>query len=211
MTSQPPEPAEPERLVVGISGASGVIYGVRLLQVLQDLDVESHLVMSRPAEITLAYETDLKVADVHALADVVHRHDDMAAAVSSGSFRTLGMVIAPCSARSLAEIAGGVSASLLTRAADVVLKERRRLVLMLRETPLHAGHLRNMLTVSEMGAILAPPVPAFYARPQSLEEMVDQSVGRVLDLFDLDAGTVRRWGEPVADGRPPLRAVKQGR
>jgi 4-hydroxy-3-polyprenylbenzoate decarboxylase len=202
------EGAPPPRLIVGITGASGVIYGVRLLQQLQGTAVQTHLVMSRPAEITLAYETDLKVADVHALADVVHGHGDMAAAISSGSFRTLGMVVAPCSARSLAEIAGGQTASLLTRAADVVLKERRRLVLMLRETPLHHGHLRNMLQASEMGAILAPPVPAFYANPQSLEELVDQSVGRVLDLFDIDAGAARRWGEPVADGRPPLRAVK---
>jgi len=201
----------PRRLIVGISGASGVIYGVRLLQQLQTTDVETHLVMSRPGEITLAYETDLKVADVHALADAVHAHDDMAAAISSGSFRTLGMVVAPCSARSLAEIAGGQTASLLTRAADVVLKERRRLVLMLRETPLHHGHLRNMLRASELGAILAPPMPAFYAHPQSLEELVDQSVGRVLDLFEIDAGAVRRWGEPVADGRPPLRAVKTAR
>jgi 4-hydroxy-3-polyprenylbenzoate decarboxylase len=207
----PDKTRRPSRLVVGISGASGVIYGVRLLQQLQATAIETHLVMSRPAEITLAYETDLKVADVHGLADVVHAHADMAAAISSGSFRTLGMVVAPCSARSLAEIAGGQTASLLTRAADVVLKERRRLVLMLRETPLHHGHLRNMLQASEMGAILAPPVPAFYANPQSLEELVDQSVGRVLDLFEIEAGAVRRWGEPVADGRPPLRAVKTAR
>ena len=186
----PARATRPSRLIVGISGASGVIYGVRLLQLLQDTAIETHLVMSRPAEITLAYETDLKVADVHALADVVHAHADMAAAISSGSFRTLGMVVAPCSARSLAEIAGGQTASLLTRAADVVLKERRRLVLMLRETPLHHGHLRNMLQVSEMGAILAPPVPAFYANPQSLEELVDQSVGRVLDLFEIETGAV---------------------
>jgi 4-hydroxy-3-polyprenylbenzoate decarboxylase len=207
----PDKTRRPSRLIVGISGASGVIYGVRLLQQLQHTSIETHLVMSRPAEITLAYETDLKVADVHGLADVVHAHGDMAAAISSGSFRTLGMVVAPCSARSLAEIAGGQTASLLTRAADVVLKERRRLVLMLRETPLHHGHLRNMLQASEMGAILAPPVPAFYANPQSLEELVDQSVGRVLDLFEIEAGAVRRWGEPIADGRPPLRAVKTAR
>ncbi|MBK1699321.1 UbiX family flavin prenyltransferase [Rhodovibrio salinarum] len=209
--SSPSSGAVPRRLIVAISGASGVIYGVRLLQQLQATEIETHLVMSRPAEVTLAHETDLKVADVHALADVVHAHGDMAAAISSGSFRTLGMVVAPCSARSLAEIAGGQAGSLLTRAADVVLKERRRLVLMLRETPLHHGHLRNMLAVSEMGAILAPPVPAFYAQPQSLEEMVDQSVGRVLDLFEIDVGSVRRWGEPIADGRPPLRTVKSTR
>ncbi|RDD61772.1 UbiX family flavin prenyltransferase [Ferruginivarius sediminum] len=201
----------PDRLVVGISGASGAVYGVRLLEMLRGLPVESHLVMSRSAEVTLAHETDLKVADVQALADVVHAAGDIGAALSSGSFRTRGMVIAPCSVRSLAEIANGTTSSLLTRAADVVLKERRRLVLMVRETPLHTGHLRNMLAVSEMGAIVAPPVPAFYAQPQGIEEMVDQSLGRILDLFDLEAPAVRRWGEDTGDGRPPLRAVKRPR
>lgn len=185
--------AEQKRLILGISGASGVIYGIRLLEILQSLPVETHLVMSRSAEVTLAYETDFKVAAVRALADVVHPAEDMGAAVSSGSFKTMGMVVAPCSVRSLAEIASGVTTTLLTRAADVVLKERRRLVLMVRETPLHSGHLKNMLAVSEMGAIVAPPVPAFYARPDSLEAMVDQTLGRVLDLFDLDSGTVARW------------------
>lgn len=201
----------PQRLIVGISGASGSIYGVRLLQMLREMPVETHLVMSRSAEVTLAYETDFKVADVHALADVVHAPGDIAAALSSGSFPTLGMIVAPCSVRSLASIAGGASDTLLTRAADVVLKERRRLVLMLRETPLHAGHLRNMVAVTEMGAVVAPPVPAFYAQPQSIEEMVDQSLGRVLDLFGLPAPNVRRWGEEQDDGRRPLRAVRQPR
>jgi 4-hydroxy-3-polyprenylbenzoate decarboxylase len=177
-----------ERLIVGLSGASGIVYGVRLLESLRNLPVEAHLVMSKSAEVTIAYETDLKVSDVQALADVWYPASDMGAALSSGSFRTLGMVVAPCSMRSLAEIAGGVTTSLLTRAADVVLKERRRLVLMVRETPLHSGHLRNMLSVSELGAIIAPPVPAFYARPASLDEMIDQTVGRVLDLFDLRTG-----------------------
>jgi 4-hydroxy-3-polyprenylbenzoate decarboxylase len=185
----PPEPP----LIIGISGASGVIYGVRLLEILRDIGVPTHLVMSRSAEITLAHETDLKVAEVRALATVTHAAADIAAAISSGSFRTRGMIVAPCSMRSMAEIATGATSSLLTRAADVVLKERRRLVLMVRETPLHTGHLRTMTQLSEMGAIIAPPVPAFYARPASIAEMVDHTVGRVLDLFDLDAGTVKRW------------------
>ena len=184
-----------QRLIVRISGASGVIYGVRMLEMLRSLPVETHLVMSKAAEVTLAYETDLKAKDVQALADVIHRFEDMGAAISSGSFRTAGMVIAPCSVRSLAEIASGVTSSLLTRAADVTLKERRRLVLMVRETPLHSGHLQNMLAVSQMGGIIAPPVPAFYARPDSLEAMVDHSIGRVLDLFGIESGAVTRWGE----------------
>lgn len=190
------------RLIVGISGASGVIYGVRLLQALRDLPLESHLVMSRAAEVTLAQESDLKVAEVKALADVTYKIDDMAAAISSGSFKTLGMVVAPCSVRSLAEIATGVTSSLLTRAADVTLKERRRLVLLLRETPLTTGHIRNMLAVSEMGGIIAPPVPAFYTRPKAIEDLVRQTIGRVLDLFDLEAKGVQRWGETTGKGRP---------
>ena len=200
---------QPERLIVGLSGASGVVYGVRLLESLRNMPVEAHLVMSKSAEITIAYEMDLKVSDVHALADVWYPAGDMGAALSSGSFRTLGMVVAPCSMRSLAEIAGGVTTSLLTRAADVVLKERRRLVLMVRETPLHSGHLRNMLSVSEMGAIIAPPVPAFYARPANLNEMIDQTVGRVLDLFDLESDGLRRWGEPATEGERPLRSLRR--
>jgi 4-hydroxy-3-polyprenylbenzoate decarboxylase len=200
---------KPDRLIVGMSGASGVVYGVRLLEALRESPIETHLVMSKSAEVTLAHETDLKVADVQALADVWYPPSDLGAALSSGSFRTLGMVVAPCSMRSLAEIAGGVTTSLLTRAADVVLKERRRLVLMVRETPMHSGHLRNMLAVSELGAIIAPPVPAFYARPASLAELVDQSVGRVLDLFDLESGGVRRWGEPAAEGERPLRSLRR--
>ncbi|MPZ10591.1 MAG: UbiX family flavin prenyltransferase [Kiloniellaceae bacterium] len=191
-----------QRLIVGITGASGVRYGVRLLELLRELPVDSHLVLSRAAEMTLAYETDLKLAEVKALADVVYPVADVGAAISSGSFQTLGMVIAPCSVRSMSEIATGVTSNLLTRAADVVLKERRRLVLMLRETPLHTGHLRSMLALSEMGAIIAPPVPGFYARPGSLEDMVDHTLGRVLDLFGLDAGTVKRWGEESGKVRP---------
>lgn len=181
------------RLIVGISGASGVIYGVRLLQALAALPVETHLVMTRTAEVALAHETDLKVEDVRRLADVAFRIDDLAAAISSGSYRTIGMIVAPCSMRSLGEIAHGITSNLLTRAADVVLKERRRLVLVARETPLHAIHLRNMTTLAEMGAIIAPPVPAFYNRPKTLDDVVDHTVGRLLDLFDLDTGKVKRW------------------
>ncbi len=198
----------PERLVVGITGASGAIYGVRMLQALRGLGVETHLIMSRSAEVTLACETDWKVKDIHALADHVHRAEDIAAAPASGSFRTLGMVIAPCSVRTMSEIATGVTASLLTRAADVALKERRRLVLMVRETPLHTGHLKTMLALSEMGAVLAPPVPAFYAQPDSLQAMVDHSVGRVLDLFGLDVGTINRWGETPR--RAPAKKRSEG-
>jgi flavin prenyltransferase len=194
------------RLVVGISGASGAIYGARLLELLRPLPVETHLVMSHSAEMTLALETDLKPADLRARADVVHRIGDLAAPISSGSFPTLGMIIAPCSIRSMAEIATGATTTLLSRAADVALKERRRLVLLVRETPLHTGHLRTMVQLSEMGAVIAPPVPAFYARPQNLAEMIDQTLGRVLDLFGIETGTVRRWGEPAEAGGVPPRA-----
>ena len=196
------------RLIIGISGASGTVYGVRLLQVLRKADVETHLVMTRSAEVTLAYETDLKVKDVHALADVVHPVADIGAAISSGSFKTEGMVVAPCSIRSLAEIAYGNTTNLLSRAADVVLKERRRLVLMVRETPLHVGHLRAMTHVSEIGAIVMPPVPAFYARPKSIDEMVNHTVGRVLDLFGIDNALVKRWGESGGSGRTARKRPK---
>lgn len=199
----------PKRMIIGISGASGVTYGVRLLQLLRNAGVETHLVMSKTAELTFAYETDLKIAEVRELANVSHAIDDMASAIASGSFRTAGMIVAPCSMRSMSEIASGVTTTLLTRAADVVLKERRRLVLMVRETPLHTGHLRTMTALSEMGAIIAPPVPAFYAKPESLDDMVEHTVGRVLDLFDIDIGVVRRWGEDEALKRrsPPLRKI----
>ncbi len=188
-----PEP--PKRLIIGISGASGVIYGIRLLEMLAPTSIETHLVMSRSAEITAAHETDWKIADIRALADVYHRSEDIGAGISSGSFRTMGMIIAPCSIRSLSEIATGVTSSLLTRAADVVLKERRKLVLMVRETPLHLGHLRSMTAAAELGAIVCPPVPAFYARPETVDDMVAHTIGRVLDQFDIDLGTVRRWKE----------------
>ena len=182
------------RLVVGISGASGAVYGVRLLELLRGVPIETHLVVSKSAQLTLASETGRRLAEISALADFVHNAADVAAPISSGSFKTIGMVVAPCSVRSLAEIAYGTTSTLLTRAADVVLKERRRLVLLLRETPLHLGHLRAMTAATDAGAIVYPPVPAFYARPTTVEETVDHTLGRVLDLFDIDLGTARRWG-----------------
>jgi len=191
--SETPRP----RLVVGISGASGVAYGLRTLDACREMGVETHLILSRAAGLTIAQETGLTVADVQARADVNYKVGDVGAAVASGSFRTLGMIIAPCSVRTMSEIASGVTSSLLTRAADVTLKERRNLVLMVRETPLHLGHLRTMVQLAEMGAVIAPPLPAFYAKPASLDEMVNQSVGRALDLFGLSWTLVRRWGEDV--------------
>ena len=188
------------RLIVGISGASGVIYGVKLLELLKTTDVETHLVMTKSAEITLAYEMDMKVSKVKALATKVYGPDDIAAAISSGSFKTEGMVVAPCSIRSLSEIAYGQTTSLLTRAADVALKERRRVILLLRETPLHLGHIKSMAAATEAGAIVMPPVPAFYARPKNIDEMVEHTIGRALDFFGIETGSVRRWGEDVGKG-----------
>ena len=184
-----------KRIVIGISGASGVVYGVRLLDALHDLDVETHLVMSKSAKVTLAYEMDLKVSEVSAKADFTYQPEDIGAAISSGSFLTMGMIVAPCSIRTLSEIATGVTSTLLSRAADVVLKDRRRLVLMVRETPLHLGHLRSMVQVTEAGAIIMPPVPAFYAKPRSIDEMIGHSIGRVLDMFEIKNDLVKRWGE----------------
>jgi 4-hydroxy-3-polyprenylbenzoate decarboxylase len=185
-----------DRIIVGISGASGIVYGVRALEALRAAGLETHLVMTRSAQVTLAQELPMQAAEVAALADVHHKIDNIAASISSGSFRTLGMIVAPCSIRSLSEIATGVTSTLLTRAADVVLKERRRLVLMVRETPLHLGHLRSMTQVTEMGAIVMPPVPAFYAQPKTIEDIVDHSVGRMLDLFGIETDLVRRWKTP---------------
>jgi flavin prenyltransferase len=190
-----------QRLIIGITGASGAAYGLAALKALRNEDIETHLVISRSGQITAAHELGLKFSDLTALADVVYKIDDIAAAISSGSFKTRGMLIAPCSMRTLSEIATGVTSSLLSRAADVVLKERRRLVLMVRETPLHLGHLRSMTAVTEMGAIVMPPVPAFYARPASLDDIVNHSVGRALDLFGLDTKLVRRWGEETGIDR----------
>ena len=186
--------SERPRLVVGISGASGVVYGLRVLDACRELGVESHLILSKAAALTLSQETSLSVAEVQERADVAHKAGDVGASIASGSFPTLGMIIAPCSVRTMSEIATGVTSSLLTRAADVALKERRPLVLMVRETPLHLGHLRTMVRLAEMGAVIAPPMPAFYAKPASLEQMVDQSVGRALDIFGLSWRPVRRWG-----------------
>lgn len=186
-----------KRLIVGITGATGFMYGVEALRILKKLGVESHLVVTKPAEITRKYETDFSREDVRNLADVNYSITDIGAAIASGSFKTMGMLIAPCSVRTLGEIANCISSTLLTRAADVVLKERRKLVLMLRETPLHAGHLKQMLAVTEMGGIIMPPVPAFYDKPKSLQQMVYHSVARALDLFDLDVVDLPRWGETI--------------
>ena len=180
-------------LLVGVTGASGAIYGVRLLELLRACNIETHLVVSRAAQLTLTYETSFKLADIERLASVVYSNDDIGAACSSGSFPTRGMVIAPCSIKTMSEIATGNTSTLISRAADVALKERRRLVLMLRETPLHIGHIRNMATVTEAGGIIYPPVPAFYALPNSIEEMVDHTLARVLDLFEIDTGLTNRW------------------
>ena len=182
------------RLIVGMSGASGVIYGIRLLQVLREApDVETHLVLSDSAQINIAVETDWTARDVKALADEVHANKDIAASIASGSFRTDGMIIAPCSIKTLSAIANSFADSLIVRAADVVLKERRRLVLVPRETPLHTGHCELLLKASQLGAILAPPMPAHYIKPQSVDEIVDHHVGRLLDLFGLDSDLVQRW------------------
>src|ERR1700749_1771820 len=192
-----------ERLVIGLSGASGVAYGIRLLEALKELRIESHLVMTRPAQMTIAYETSLTPKQVAAKADHVHAIEDIGAPIASGSFKTAGMIVAPCSVRSMSEIATGVTTNLLTRAADVMLKERRKLILMVRETPLHLGHLRTMTALAEMGAIILPPVPAFYTEPKTIADLVDQMAGRALDLMGYD-WPMKRWGED-------LPKPKQGR
>jgi len=184
---------EGPRMIVGVTGATGIVYAVRLLEVLRGLQIETHLVVTKPAELTVEHEWSEPIKSIRARADVNYKIGDIGAAIASGSFRTMGMIVAPCSARTVADIASGTTSNLLTRAADVCLKERRRLVLMVRETPLHTGHLKAMLAASEIGAIIAPPVPAFYAKPASLQDMVNHSIGRVLDLFDLESGLVDRW------------------
>lgn len=191
------------RLIVGISGASGAIYGIRALEVLRDAGVETHLVLTKTAAMTIAYETDWTLAKVKKLAHVVHSNEDLGAAVSSGSFKTLGMIVAPCSMRSVSEIAYGNTTTLLTRAADVQLKERRRVVLLAREAPLHVGHLRALTQAAEIGAVIVPPVPAFYSKPKTIDDIVNHTVGRALDLFGIETGLVKRWGEdsgPKAKG-----------
>ena len=185
--------AQQPRLIIGISGASGVLYGIRALELLREMQIETHLVISKSAEMTMGYEVDIKPSAVRRLADVCYSIGDVGAAIASGSFRTLGMLILPCSIRTMSEIATGVTSTLMSRAADVVIKERRRLVLGVRETPLHTGHLRTMTRISEMGAVIAPIVPALYAKPETIDDIIDHSVGRFLDLFDIEVGTVRRW------------------
>lgn len=189
----------PQSLIVGISGASGVIYGIRMLEALRDIGVETDLIVSRAGQRTIAEETDFDIKSVRTLATRWHAVEDIGASIASGSIRTRGMVIAPCSIRTASEIASGVTSTLLTRAADVVLKERRRLVMMVRETPLHTGHLRTLTHLSEIGAIIAPPLPAFYNKPASLDAMVDHTVGRVLDLFDIENDLAHRWRSAEAD------------
>lgn len=186
-----------QRFIIGITGATGIIYGVRILEVLKNIEsVETHLILSKPATQTLAYEMDIKVKDVQGLADCVHSNEDIAASISSGSFQTAGMIIAPCSMKTLSAIAHGYSDKLIARAADVTLKERRKLILMTRETPFHYGHLQNMLLATQMGAIVAPPFPAFYNRPQSIDDIVNHSVGRILDLVNIEHELVSRWKDP---------------
>lgn len=195
----------PRRIIVGITGATGIVYGVRLLGVLKALGIETHLVVTKAGELTRAHETDLSADELRCMADFAYSPGEIGAALASGSFRTMGMIVAPCTIRTLSEIATGATGNLLTRAADVTLKERRRLVLLVREFPLHGGHLKSMLAVTEMGGIVAPPVPAFYTRPRTIEEIVDQTIGRLLDLFDLEAGTFPRWGEAIALTTPARR------
>jgi 4-hydroxy-3-polyprenylbenzoate decarboxylase len=192
---------EADRLVIGLSGASGVAYGIRLLEAARELGLESHLVVTKPAEMTIGYETKLSPKQVAAKADYHYAISDIAAPIASGSFRTKGMIVAPCSVRTMSEIATGVTTNCLTRAADVMLKERRPLILMVRETPLHLGHLRTMTALAEMGAIILPPMPAFYAEPKTLEDLVDQMVGRALDLLGYDWPDMKRWGEELVKGR----------
>jgi len=201
MPRKPAETLEKDRVVVGVSGASGVAYGIRLLEALYDLGAESHLVMSKAAEMTIAYETPLKPKQVAAKADRIYAIGDIGAPLASGTFKTKGMIVAPCSVRTMSEIATGVTTTLLSRAADVTLKERRPLVLMVRETPLHLGHLRTMTALAEMGAIILPPVPAFYAEPRTLSDLVDQMVGRALDFLGYDWPLARRWGEDLDKGK----------
>lgn len=182
------------RLIIGISGASGIIYGIRLLEVLKSLQIETHLIVSKSAHLTRAYETLLSKTELEELADVYYRNNDISACIASGSYHTDGMIIAPCSMKTLSEIANGIGSTLITRAADVVLKERRRLVIMPRETPLHLGHLRNMVKISEMGGIIFPPVPAFYNKPEKIDDLINDNVGRTLTLFEIDSNLVKPWG-----------------
>lgn len=181
------------RIIIGITGASGMIYGVRLLEVLRTISIETHLIVSKSAQLTRKYETSLSLAELKKLADVYHPWNDVGASIASGSFQTLGMIIAPCSMKTLGEIAHGISSNLIGRAADVTLKERRKLVLMPRESPLHLGHLQNMVSVTQQGGIICPAMPAFYSKPKTIDDIINYSVGRILDLFGIEAGLVERW------------------
>lgn len=185
--------SSPKRLIIGISGATGIIYGIRLLELLKQTDIETHLVISKAGHQTRAYETSLSASDLTNLADVTYNNANIAASISSGSFKTMGMIIAPCSMRTLADIACGTTSTLISRAADVILKERRRLVLMARETPFNLVHLDNMRKITEMGGIIAPAAPAFYNQPQSIDDLINHSVGRIMDLFDIELDIVKRW------------------
>ncbi|URZ16587.1 UbiX family flavin prenyltransferase [Clostridium felsineum] len=182
-----------KKLIVGITGASGIIYGTRILEILKELNIETHLIVSKAAEMTLALETEMQLEDLYRLASITYSVDDIGAAVSSGSFQNMGMIIAPCSIKTLSQIAYSINDNLITRAADVTLKERRRLVLMVRETPYNLSHIRSIEAVMENGAIVFPPVPAFYTKPKTVMDIVDQSIGRALDLFGIDTGKVKRW------------------
>ncbi|MEY4504813.1 MAG: phenylacrylic acid decarboxylase, 3-octaprenyl-4-hydroxybenzoate carboxy-lyase [Pseudomonadota bacterium] len=182
-----------KKLIIGITGASGTEYGIKLLQLLKPLDVETHLIISSSAKITMQYECEKSYQEICDLADIIYKNENIAAKVASGSFKTDGMIIAPCSIKTMSEIAYGQTSNLMSRAADVVLKERRKLVLSVRESPLHAGHIETMLKVTNMGAIIAPPVLALYAKPQSIDDAIEYSAVRMLDLFDIDSANVNRW------------------
>lgn len=198
-----------KRMIVGISGASGIAYGIELLKILRELEIETHLVVSKAADIMRGYETEISSQELKQLADFCYSNENFAAPIASGSFKTMGMIVAPCSMRSLGEIAHSSGSGLLTRAADVVLKERRKLVLMVRECPLNAGHLKNMLAVTEMGGIIFPPVPAFYAKPKNLQDMVTHTVGRALDLFDIETYNFPRWGEDIGLQKIRKKSLEQ--
>jgi 4-hydroxy-3-polyprenylbenzoate decarboxylase len=185
----------PKRLIVGISGASGIAFGWRIVELLTSTNIETHLIISKAAELTLSLEMDKKASELKEMADVVHSPKDIGASIASGTFRTMGMVIAPCSIKTMSEISTGITSSLMSRAADVVLKERRKLVLMVRESPLHLGHLRTMQNLTEIGAIIAPPVPALYTKPETLDELITQTAARTLDLFEIDLPDLKRWKE----------------
>ena len=183
------------RIIIGISGSSGIIYAIRLLELLKKMPIETHLVITRAGALTRAYETTLSLQALKDLADYIHPIQDIAAPIASGSFKTLGMIVVPCSMKTLGEIAHGIGGNLLSRAADVVLKERRKLILLPREAPLHQVHLQNMLTITQMGGIIFPPVPAFYQNPKTIDDIINETVCRVLDLFDLCPSSYKRWGE----------------